>query len=94
YFNTAAFQHPANFQFGSAPRSVLRGQSSSVVDFSAAKVFSVHEKLRTEVRGSLFNALNIANFNVPGHTLGNADFGIISSAKPARTVQLALRVLF
>ncbi len=94
YFNTAAFQHPANFQFGSAPRSVLRGPSSSIVDFSAAKIFPVNEKFRTEVRGSLFNALNIANFNIPGHTLGNADFGIISSAKPARTVQLALRILF
>jgi hypothetical protein len=94
YFNTAAFQHPPNFQFGSAPRSVLRGPSSSVVDFSAAKVFPLNERVRTEVRGSFFNVLNIANFNIPGHTLGNADFGIISSAKPARTVQLALRVLF
>ncbi len=94
YFNTAAFQHPPNFQFGTAPRSLLRGPSSSNVDFSAAKTFSLTERLRTEVRGSLFNALNIANFNVPGHTLGNADFGVISSAKPARTVQLALRILF
>jgi hypothetical protein len=94
YFNTSAFQHPPNFQFGNAPRSVLRGPSSSVVDFSAAKGFLLTEKLRTEVRGSLFNGLNIANFNIPGHTLGNADFGIISSAKSARTVQLALRVLF
>lgn len=94
YFNTAAFQHPANYRFGSAPRSVLRGRSSSNVDFSAAKVFPLGEKFRTELRGSFFNVLNIANFNIPGHTLGNADFGIISSARPARTVQLALRMLF
>src|SRR5438132_2951948 len=32
--------------------------------------------------------LNRADFNIPGFTLGAADFGVISSARPARTVQL------
>ena len=34
------------------------------------------------------------DFDIPGHTLGNADFGVISSAEAARTVQLALRIVF
>jgi hypothetical protein len=38
--------------------------------------------------------LNRANFNIPGFTLGAADFGAISSARPARTVQLGTRVSF
>jgi len=33
-------------------------------------------------------------FADPGHTLGNPDFNVISTAKAARTVQLALRILF
>jgi hypothetical protein len=94
YFNTAAFVHPPNFQFGNAPRSVLRGGASHNVDLSAAKHFPITERVRTEFRGEFFNVLNIANFDVPGHTLGNADFGIINSARPARIVELVLRVIF
>jgi hypothetical protein len=33
-------------------------------------------------------------FNLPGAMLGAADFGVISSARPARTVQLGLRLGF
>jgi hypothetical protein len=94
YFNTAAFAHPPNYQFGGSPRSVLRGPGSINVDFSTSKTFAVTERIRTELRGQFFNVFNFANFNIPGHTLGNSDFGIISSALPARTVELALRVMF
>ena len=34
------------------------------------------------------------NFNIPGCTLGAADFGVISSARPARTIQLGARLRF
>jgi hypothetical protein len=94
YYNTAAFVHPASFRFGNSPRSVLRGPTQRNVDFSAAKSFPITERFRTEFRGQFFNVFNIANFDVPGHTLGNADFGIVNSARPARTIELALRVLF
>ena len=94
YFNTGAFAHPASFQFGNSPRSVGRGPGSEVVDFSAAKQFVVREGVKLEFRAALFNVFNFANFDIPGHTLGNSDFGIISVAKPARTVQVAGRLLF
>lgn len=94
YFNTAAFVHPPNYRFGNSPRSVLRGPGSGNVDFNVAKSFPVSERLRTEFRGEFFNVFNFANFDVPGHTLGNADFGVINSAKGARTVQMVLRVIF
>ncbi len=94
YFNTAAFVHPPNFQFGDSPRSVLRGPGSDNVDLSAAKTFAVTERVKTEFRGEFFNVFNFANFDIPGHILGNSDFGIMSSAKPARIVELALRVIF
>jgi hypothetical protein len=94
YFNTAAFAHPASYRFGSAPRSVLRGPHSENLDFGVAKTFRASERLRTELRGEFFNVFNIANFDMPGHTLGNADFGAINSARPARVVELALRLMF
>ena len=94
YFNTAAFAHPANYQFGSAPRSVLRGPNSSNVDFSVTKTFPVKERYKVELRGEFFNLFNIANFDIPGHTLGNSDFGVISSARPARVAEAVLRFVF
>jgi hypothetical protein len=59
-----------------------------------AKTFAVTERVKTEVRSEFFNVLNLTNFDIPGHTFGNPDFGVISSAKPARTVQLVLRMVF
>ncbi len=93
-FNTAAFVHPPNFVFGNSPRSVLRGRPSHNVDFNVAKIFAVTERVSTELRGEFFNVFNFVNFDIPGHTLGNPDFGAISSAKPARTAQLVFKVTF
>lgn len=94
YFNTAAFSQPALYTFGNSPRSVLRGPPNHTVDLSLARSFALTERFRTEIRGEFFNVLNIANFDLPGHTLGNADFGSIGSARAARTVEIALRLLF
>jgi hypothetical protein len=50
--------------------------------------------VRFDLRVEAYNLLNRANFNIPGHTLGTADFGVISSARPARTVQWGARLSF
>ena len=51
-----------------------------------------HTKL--DVRVEAYNLLNRTNFNAPGSTLGAADFGVISSARPARAIQLGARLSF
>ena len=94
WFNTAAFRSAAPFTFGNSPRSVGRGPAWQNVDLTVARNFKVRERLHTELRGEFFNVINRANFDLPGHTLGNSDFGVISSAEAARTVQLGLRLLF
>jgi hypothetical protein len=94
WFNTAAFQSAAPFTFGNSPRSVLRGPAWKTVDLTLAKNFPINERWKTELRAEFFNVLNHANLDIPGHTLGNADFGIISAAEPGRTVQVALRFVF
>jgi hypothetical protein len=94
WFNTAAFRTAAPLTFGNSPRSVGRGPSWKDVDLTLARNFKVTERLHTEMRGEFFNVINHANFDLPGHTLGNSDFGVISSAEAARTVQLGLRLLF
>ncbi|HSB14908.1 MAG TPA: carboxypeptidase regulatory-like domain-containing protein [Bryobacteraceae bacterium] len=94
WFNTDAFRNPAQFRFGNAPRSVLRGPFQQSVDLTVAKEFEVTERYRVDLRGEFYNAFNHANFDLPGHTLGAADFGTILSARPPRTVQLGLRLSF
>jgi hypothetical protein len=94
WFNTDAFRTPPAFRFGAAPRSVLRGPFQKTIDLTLAKEFSVRESRYVELRSEIYNAFNHANFDLPGRTLGAADFGAILSARPGRTVQLGLRFSF
>jgi hypothetical protein len=43
------------------------------------------------LRAELFNAFNHTDFGLPGHTFGGPGFGIVSSARAPRTVQLGVR---
>jgi hypothetical protein len=94
WFNTAAFLNPAPFTFGNSPRSVLRGPGIATTDLTLEKRVPLGGRLTLDLRVETYNLLNRANFNIPGFTLGTADFGVISSARPPRTVQLGARVSF
>ncbi|MGC4055000.1 MAG: hypothetical protein QM757_39670 [Paludibaculum sp.] len=94
WFNTAAFQAPQQFAFGNSPRSGLRGPFQKTVDATVSRQFKLTERFRTDLRGEFYNLLNTVNFDVPGHTFGAADFGTIQSSRPARTIQLGLRLSF
>jgi hypothetical protein len=94
WFNTAAFVNPAAFTFGNSPRSVLRGPNVITTDLTLEKTIGLFRQTRLDVRVEAYNLLNRTNFNIPGFTLGAADFGVISSARPPRTLQLGARFLF
>ncbi|MEK7755066.1 MAG: carboxypeptidase regulatory-like domain-containing protein [Acidobacteriota bacterium] len=94
WFNTGAFRAPASYRFGDSPRSVLRGPGINNVDLSLLKTFSLRESWKAEFRGEFYNFINHANFGLPAHSLGVPAFGIVSSARASRTIQLGLRVSF
>jgi hypothetical protein len=94
WFNTAAFVNPAAFTFGNSPRSVLRGPADATTDLTLEKSVPLGGRLKADLRIEAYNLLNRANFNAPGSTLGAPDFGVISSARQARTIQLGARVSF
>ena len=94
WFNTAAFVNPPNFTFGNSPRSVLRGPGFMTTDLTLEKTIGLIGEKKFDVRVEAYNLLNRANFNVPGFTIDAADFGVISSARPARTIQLGARFSF
>jgi hypothetical protein len=94
WFDTTAFATPAQFTFGNSPRSLLRGAPMFTTDLTMEKTFRLTERVKFDLRSEFYNLLNHANFNLPGLTHGAADFGVISSARPGRTVQLAARLAF
>jgi hypothetical protein len=94
WFNTAAFVNPTAYTFGNSPRSVLRGPGIATTDLTLEKNIAITDTVKVDLRVEAYNLLNRANFNIPGFTLGAADFGVISSARPARTVQLGARLSF
>jgi hypothetical protein len=94
WFDTSAFAAPAPFTFGNSPRSVLRGAPVITTDLTLEKSFTFSETVKFDIRSEFYNLLNHANFNTPGATLGASDFGVVTSARPGRTAQLAARLSF
>lgn len=94
WFDTSAFAMPPQFQLGNSPRSGLRSDSRQTVDATLSKEFPIHERYRLDLRGEFYNLLNHANFELPGHVLGAANFGTVLSAQPSRAIQLGARISF
>ena len=94
WFDTTAFLQPPLFQFGNEGRNTLRASGLTNLDFSLLRNFSITERVRVQFRGEFFNALNHTNLAVPGRTFGSPDFGIVSSAGPARQIQAGIRLSF
>jgi hypothetical protein len=94
WFDTSAFSAPAQFTFGNAPRSGLRGDGIQNIDATLSKEFQLTERYKLDTRAEFYNLLNHANFDLPGHVLGASNFGAVLSARAARAVQLGLRISF
>ena len=94
WFDTQAYAAPAQFTFGNSPRSGLRGDGLQTVDMTLSKEFPVTERYKFEIRSEFYNLLNHANFELPGHVFGAANFGTVLGARAARAVQLGGRFSF
>jgi hypothetical protein len=94
WFNTAAFQDPAPFTFGDAPRyiSQLRAPGLQNWDLSAQKYWKFGEVTRLQFRAEFYNAFNHANFYAPNQYSGSgAAFGTITNALGARSTQFGFK---
>ena len=94
WFDTGAFSQPAQYQFGNQGINIVRAANRLSVNGSILRDFPINDRFRFQLRGEAFNLLNSAVFGLPGQVLGNADFGIVSTAASPRQVQLGLRLVF
>lgn len=93
WFNTAAFAR-ATTTYGTSPRNPVVGPGRRVVDISLAKSFDMPGGRRIQFRAEAYNAFNWVNWGNPNGSLGNSNFGVISSAGAAREMQLSLKYMF
>jgi hypothetical protein len=97
WLNSAAFSQPAAFTFGNAPRffSNVHGPKYFDWDMSIQKYWNFTESKRLQFRFEAFNALNHPDFYQPDTNLGDgANFGRVTSAYQARSVQGAVKFYF
>jgi hypothetical protein len=107
WFDTSAFAIPAQFTFGNSGLLILEGPGYFNVDAGIHRDFPVREGMKLTFRWEMFNAFNRANFTNPdqnapgaapnsgnGAQIGTATAGTISSAYPARSMQLSLKLVF
>ncbi|MCE5309410.1 MAG: TonB-dependent receptor [Acidobacteriales bacterium] len=94
YFNTDAWTITPQYQLGTSPRFPLHGPGINNWDLSLMRNFKMYERFSMQFRGEFYNAVNHPQWNNPNTTIGNRNFGIITSARDARIVELALRIFF
>lgn len=95
WFNVNAFAFPAPYTYGDLGRDSLRGPAFWNFDFSIFRTFDIVERLHLQLRGEFFNIFNHPDFGNPSATLGNPNFGVITSqANNPRTIQLAGKLTF
>ena len=82
--------------YGNAGRNILRGPGTTNLDFGLSKSvpWGKAETRRLQIRAEFFNALNHTNFGLPQNSIDSPAFGTITTAAPAREIQLGARLEF
>jgi hypothetical protein len=95
WFNTAAFAPNTAGSWGDTPRGVLRGPAYWNIDLALSRVLRFGSEHRLELRAEAFNLTNRVHLGNPTVTLGNANFGRITTvAADARVMQFAVKYGF
>jgi hypothetical protein len=101
WLNRSAYSIPSARTFGNLARNTVVAPGLTQLDAAISKQTKVTERVTTQLRVEVFNALNHPNFAAPDTTLGNVTFGRILSTVgrtvgmgTSRQIQLAMKVLF
>ena len=91
---TAAWAGGANQGFGSAGKDSLPGPNRVNFTTSLYKAFAFTERARFEFRAESFNTFNHPEPNGLGNTLGNSNFGKVTSFYDPRALELGGKFIF
>ncbi len=87
WFNPAAFSLPAPGTLGNVRRNSLYGPGVELVNLSIGKTFDIYESVKLQFRADATNALNHANFGLPGG--GNYTLTGFSGQLPGQAFRVA-----
>ncbi len=98
WFDTSVFSQPAPFTLGNVTPLIsnLRNHFINNVDFSLFKQFALTEKVKLQVRGEAFNAMNRVRFGSPNTTVtAGANFGrVTTQANDPRQMQMGMKLIW
>ena len=97
WFYRAAFAAPlpGSGQVGNEKRGVINGPGFNRLDVGLFRNFKLYERLNFQLRGEAFNVVNHTNLSNPGTTsTTSSTFGIITSARDNRILQVAGKITF
>ena len=94
WFNTSAYAQPPQGALGSAGRNTERGPGINNLDLAVFKNFDLPRGTRLQFRLESFNAFNHTQFAGVSTSIASTNFGVVTSARPARINQLGLKLIF
>ncbi|QHS53213.1 carboxypeptidase regulatory-like domain-containing protein [Edaphobacter sp. 12200R-103] len=95
YFVSTNLTAPTTNPWGNVSRNSERSNAFYQADFGLHKAFPLwSESSNLDFRAEAFNVLNKVNYSSPNSTFGGSSFGQITSAFPARQLQLAAKIIF
>jgi hypothetical protein len=95
WFNTSCFVQPATGQYGGSGNNGVRGPHTNNVDFSLSKIWPIMERAQLQFRSDFFNLFNHTQFYLSPENVNNtSQYGSITGAYPARSIQMSLRLSF
>jgi hypothetical protein len=94
WFGIGPFSQPAAGYYGNVGNGTLRGPGLVNFNMAAYKTFGLFEGVNLQFRAEFFNVFNHTNPNDPSASLGNGNFGMITSYKDPRVGELAMKFNF
>jgi Carboxypeptidase regulatory-like domain/TonB dependent receptor len=79
---------------GTLGRNALYGPGYWNIDLALAKNLEFTERWRMQIRADMFNAFNHTSFSDINMNITNTSFGLFTSTRGARTIQLNARLTF
>ncbi len=94
YFNTSLFSNEALGQFGNSRRRFFHGPGLNNFNMALAKTTKITESKELQFRVEAFNLFNHAQFYNPSGEINSSTFGVVTSARDPRIMQLGLKFGF
>ena len=96
WFNQTAFlaPPPGSFRVGNEKRGVMNGPGFYRVDVGVFRNFRIYRSASFQLRGEAFNLLNHTNWGNPGTSATTSTFGVVTSTRDPRILQVAGKFTF